>query len=188
VISIPLLIIILLLGVIFFMLSSGVSTLEEYQRAVRFRFGKFDGVVGPGLVWSVPYVDTHIIVDMRTQTFDIKPQEVITKDNIKIKVDAIVYGRVIDPKKAIIEVKDYKQAIISLLYAEIREAIGKLELEELIGKTEELNDKLFETLNSVSKNWGVETQRVEVESIELPAGLTEAMTKRKEALEYKAKL
>ncbi|MGC8850732.1 MAG: SPFH domain-containing protein [Candidatus Micrarchaeia archaeon] len=160
---------------------------REYERGVVFRFGKVSKVVGPGLAWIFPAIESYALVDLRTQVIDMKPQEVVTKDNVRVKVDAIIYTRTTDPVKAVTKVKDYKTAMSELLRANIRAAVARLSLEEVIEKTEEINNLLFAEAKKVADEWGVSVLRVEIQSVELPPELIEAMHKRKEALEYKAK-
>jgi regulator of protease activity HflC (stomatin/prohibitin superfamily) len=162
--------------------------LKEYERGVFFRLGKFEKVAGPGWILIFPTIDSFEIVDLRTRTIDVAPQKVVTQDNIAIEVDAIVYLRVVDPKKVVIAVKDVQGALTHLLHANIRSVIGKMTLDEVIRKTEEINAALYSTVKEVEKDWGIFTQNVEIQSIELPPGLIAAMQKRKEAGEYKAKL
>ncbi|MFH0922441.1 MAG: SPFH domain-containing protein [Candidatus Micrarchaeota archaeon] len=162
--------------------------LKEYERGVFFRLGKFNKVAGPGWIFMFPAIDSFELVDLRTRTIDVAPQKVVTQDNIAIEVDAIVYMRVVDPKKVVIAVKDVQGALTHLLHANIRSVIGKMTLDEVIRKTEEINAALYSTVKDVEKDWGIFTQNIEIQSIELPQGLIAAMQKRKEAGEYKAKL
>jgi len=161
--------------------------LKEYERAVVFRVGKYHRTAGPGWILVFPAMEKYVVVDMRTQAIDTPPQTMITRDDVRVKVDAVLYIRVVDPKKAIVEVKDYKTAVVELLRANIRNAVGKMDLEELLEKTEELDSELHAIIEAAAKDWGISTHRVEIQSIELPPELVEAMRKRKEALEYKAR-
>ena len=162
--------------------------LKEYERGVFFRLGKFDKVAGPGWILMFPTIDSFERVDLRTRAVDIEPQSVVTQDNIALKVDAIVYLRVVDPKKVILAVKDVQGALSHLLHSEIRNVIGKMTVDEVIRKTEEINAALYSTVKDVEDDWGIMAQNVEIQSLELPPGLIAAMQKRKEAGEYKAKL
>lgn len=161
--------------------------LKEYERAVVFQLGKYKRTVGPGWVLIFPILEKYVLVDMRTQTIDTPPQTMITRDDVRVKVDAVLYLRVVDPKKAIIEIKDFKTAAVELLKSNIRNAIAKMDLEELLEKTEELDAELQIVIKHGASDWGVAVHRVEVQSIELPPELVVAMRKRKEALEYKTK-
>ncbi len=161
---------------------------KEYERGIVFRLGKFDRVVGPGWIPLFGRVEDVVRVDLRTQTIDIEPQEVITKDEIKVKVDAIVYWQVVNPRKVVIEVKDVKNAVKQVIYSNIREAVSKLSVTELLTHTDEINAQLQEVLEQVAHDWGVRVTRVEIQRVELPPLLVEANQKRKAAEEFKLKL
>ena len=165
-----------------------ITEFKEYERGVYFRLGKFLKVVGPGWVLSFNTIDKIVKVDLRTQVLDIKPQEVITQDNVKITVDAVVYHKIVDAAKSIVEVKDYHVAVTNLIHAQIRTVVGRLLLEEVLEKTEEINIQLFKVIQDVEERWGIQTVRVEITSITLPPGLVAAFQKRREALEFKQKL
>ena len=165
-----------------------VTEFKEYERGVYFRLGKFLKVAGPGWVVSFNTIDKLVKVDLRTQVLDIKPQEVITQDNVKIRIDAVVYHRIVDAEKSIVEVKDYHEAVTNLIHAQVRTVIGRMLLEEVLEKTEEINVNLFNVIKDVEEKWGIATQRVEITSIQLPEGLLSAMQKRREAVEFKEKL
>ncbi|HIH20067.1 TPA: hypothetical protein HA244_02255 [Candidatus Micrarchaeota archaeon] len=165
-----------------------IAQFREYERGVLFRFGKFQNVVGPGWVLYFSGIDTFVRVDLRTQILDIHPQEVITQDNVKIKIDAIIYYKVVDAKKSVIEIKDVVESIGHLLKAQLRTVTGRMLLEEILEKTEEINTNLFNVIKEVESKWGLVALRVEISSIELPQGLQIAMEKRREAGEYKEKM
>ena len=175
-----------LVGVLF--IHPSLLILKEYERAVMFRLGKFHKVAGPGWVIYFSGIQTFNLVDLRTQVLDVQPQEVITQDNVKIKIDAVIYYRIVDPKKSVIEVKDIFGAIGHLLRAQLRTVIGRMLLEEVLEKTEELNVNLFNVVKEVEDKWGLVALRVEITSIELPPGLLAAFQRRREAGEYKEKL
>lgn len=160
---------------------------REYERGVVFRFGKVQKVVGPGLSWIMPTLESYVAVDLRTQVVDIPPQDVMTKDDVKVKIDAIIYTKTVDPVKSVTKVKDFRVALSELMRSNIRAAIAKMPLEELLEKTDEINTQLFTEVKKVADEWGVSVMRVEIQSVELPQELVAAMHKRKEALEYKAK-
>ncbi|MDP3741775.1 MAG: SPFH domain-containing protein, partial [Candidatus Micrarchaeota archaeon] len=161
---------------------------KEFERGVLFQFGKFKGVLGPGWVLSWPAFQSHVVVDLRTQTVDLPKQPVITRDDVEIKVDSVIYQKVVDPKKAVIEVKDFKNAMRELLRSQIRNTIGKMELEEVLERSEELGVELKNTLKPTAEEWGISVLKVEVQQIDLPQTLVEALHKRREAGEYKVKL
>ena len=165
-----------------------IAEFKEYERGVLFRLGKYERVVGPGWVLYFSGIEKFVKVDLRTQIIDIHPQEVITQDNIKILIDAIIYYRVVDPRKTVVEIKDVVGAIDHLLKAQLRTVIGRMLLEEVLEKTEEININLFNVIKEVEDKWGIVAMRVEITSIELPSGLLNAMQKRREAGEYKEKM
>ncbi|MBI5036929.1 hypothetical protein HZC09_06340 [Candidatus Micrarchaeota archaeon] len=178
----------LLLIVIIAFLSPRVQEIKEYERGVMFAFGKFDKVLPPG--WHVIFPAMHSVerVDTRTQVLDIEPQEVITKEDIKLKIDAVAYIRIIDAKKSVIEVQNIKSAVSSTLHGELRTQIGKLPLQEVLEKTEELNKHLYNQLKQVEDDWGMKALNVEIINIELPPALEAAFRKKQEAIEHKEKI
>ncbi len=161
---------------------------KEFERGIVFRFGKYHRTAGPGWVVFWPTFESFAPVDVRVSTIDLPKQSVITRDDVEIKIDAIIYEKVIDPRKAILEVKDFKSAMRELLRSQIRNTIGKMELEEVLERTEELGSELCNVLKGVTGDWGVLVSKVEVQAIELPPSLVEAMHKRREAGEYKIKV
>ncbi len=171
-----------------FLVHPNIVEVREYERAVVFRLGKFYNIKGPGWVPYFSTIDTFTIVDMRTKILDVQPQEVITQDNIKIQIDAVIYYRVVDARKSVVEVKDVDGAVEHLIKAQLRNVIGKLLLEEVLEKTEEINQELFNVVKDVEDKWGISTSRVEISSIELPPDLLKAFMRRREASEYKEKL
>ncbi|MFH1780195.1 MAG: SPFH domain-containing protein [Candidatus Micrarchaeota archaeon] len=176
---------ILVLGILIITFFPRYNEFKEYERGVVFRLGKFSRVVGPGFVFLIPYIEKINTVDLRTQILDIKPQEVITQDDLHLEIDAVVYYRISDPRKVIIEIKDHKQAITNLLLSQIRNVVGKMLLEEVLEKTESINLDLYSTIKEVENDWGITTLRVEVQSIEMPKSLVESFKKKREAKEYK---
>ncbi len=165
--------------------NSFILILKEYERAVVFRYGKFVGVKGPGIVFIIPFIDTFKLVDLRTKTVDIPAQEVVTKSNIKLKIDAILYIRVVDPKKAVLEVEDYQKAAVSNIQASLRSVIGKMELQEVISNIDKINELLRKETELVAKEWGIVIENVEIQSVQLPTGVQEAIHKRKQAEQEK---
>ncbi|VVB68299.1 Stomatin [Candidatus Norongarragalina meridionalis] len=186
--SLPQALVLLAIALAFVAFMPYYEVFPEYERGVVFRLGKFYKIVGPGWIMLFSNIDRVVRADLRTQVVDTKPQEVITQDNIKIKIDAVSYIRVVDPKKTVIEIRDYHDAITHMLLAQIRSVVGRLTLEEVLERTEEINRDLHDTLKEVEDAWGISTLKVEIQSIELPPDLLDAMRKRKEADEYKAKV
>ncbi|MBI5224407.1 hypothetical protein HY989_00900 [Candidatus Micrarchaeota archaeon] len=165
-----------------------IYTFKQYEKAVVLRFGSYNRTVGPGLSLIFPAFEKFDVVDMRTQTIDTKPQEAQTKDDVRIKLDVVSFIRITNPKKALLEVRDLHGAILKLLQGEIRLIVGKLDLDEVIEETEQINETLFAKLKEVEEDWGFVVLRVELESIDLPPSLVEARTKAREAKEYKEKV
>ncbi len=159
--------------------------LKEYERAVVFRFGRFIGVKGPGWVIVPPFIEKAVVVDLRTKTLDVAPQKVITKDKIELTVDAVIYLKVKDPAKAVMNVRDYEKAAVLFVESELREVVGNMTMEEVISNVDLINKRLKEGLQIVAKDWGVDVIAVEIKTITLPSGLMEAMHKRREAEQRK---
>ena len=149
--------------------------LKEYERAVVFRFGRFVGVRGPGWIIILPYVEEYKVVDLRVQTVDVPKQEVVTKDNIVLTVDAVIYLQVVDPEKAVLNVDDYKEASRLFIQSMIRDLIGSMTLEEVISNIDELNEKLKEELSKMAENWGVKIVSVQLQDVDIPPGIKKAM-------------
>lgn len=158
---------------------------KEYERGVVFRLGKFKNVVGPGWVLLFPSFESFEKVDLRVQILDIEPQEVLTKEDLKITIDAVAYIRITDPKKAVIEVADLKGSIAKLIHGELRQQIGKLPLQDVLERMEDLTGHLFSELKRFEDAWGIKAVNVELEDIKLPSGLEEAFRKKQEALEFR---
>jgi len=155
--------------------------INEYERAVVLRLGKFLAVKGPGLIILIPIIDKMRKLDLRTVTLDVPPQEVITKDNVSIRVSAVVYFRVIDPEKAFLQVEDYHYATSQLAQTTLRSVCGQAELDEILAEREKLNIKLQEILDADTEPWGVKVSKVEIKEIDLPEEMKRAMAKQAEA-------
>ncbi|MFH0986872.1 MAG: SPFH domain-containing protein [Candidatus Micrarchaeota archaeon] len=159
--------------------------INEYERAVVFRKGRFKSVSGPGWVTMVPFIDTYQIVNLRTVTDDVKPQEVVTKDNIKVTIDAIIYTKVKDPKAAVLNVEDYRKTATSNIVAALRTVVGQMELSQVISNIDEINKLLKKNITEVTKSWGVEVEQVEIQSVTLPKAVQDAMHALKAAQQTK---
>jgi regulator of protease activity HflC (stomatin/prohibitin superfamily) len=170
---------ILVVIVAFFVMS--VKVLNEYERGVIFRLGRIIGAKGPGLIILIPVIDRMIRVDLRTITLDVPPQDIITRDNITIKVNAVVYFRVLDPNRAIVEVENYLMATSKLAQTTLRSVIGQVEMDELLAQRDMVNHKLQSILDSQTENWGIKVSNVEVKQIDLPAEMQRAMARQAEA-------
>lgn len=159
--------------------------LQEYERAVVFRFGHFVGVRGPGWTIIIPFIENYVKVDLRTETLDVAPQKVITKDNIEVQIDAVVYLKVSDPAKAVLNVQDYKSAAILYVESAIREIAGRMTAEEIISNVDKINSQLRTDLQRMAEDWGVKIVSVELKRVSLPEELMEAMHQRREAEQRK---
>ncbi len=158
-----------------------VRILNEYERGVVLRLGRFVGVKGPGIVILVPFIDRLIKVDLRVITLDVPPQDVITKDNVSIKVNAVVYFRVVDPAKAVLEVEDYVYATSQISQTTLRSVLGEVELDEILAQREKLNKKLQQIIDEQTDPWGVKVATVEIKHVDLPEEMRRAMARQAEA-------
>ncbi|OFZ80202.1 MAG: hypothetical protein A2583_11375 [Bdellovibrionales bacterium RIFOXYD1_FULL_53_11] len=158
-----------------------IKVLNEYERGVIFRLGRIIGAKGPGLIVLIPIVDRMMRVDMRTVTMDVPPQDVICKDNVTIKVNAVVYFRVIEPNRAVVEVENYLLATSKLAQTTLRSVLGQVELDELLSSRDSINHRLQTILDTQTEPWGVKVSNVEVKQIDLPVEMQRAMAKQAEA-------
>lgn len=167
-----------LIGIFLFM---SLKILNEYERGVVFRLGRVIGAKGPGLIVLIPIIDKMERVDLRTITLDVPPQDVISKDNVTIKVNAVVYFRVVDPNRSIIEVENYLLATSKLAQTTLRSVLGQVELDELLSQRDIINQKLQAILDHQTESWGVKVINVEVKQIDLPVEMQRAMARQAEA-------
>ncbi|MCS7278889.1 MAG: slipin family protein [Thermodesulfobacteriaceae bacterium] len=167
--------------IIILFLQASIKIINEYERAVVLRLGKFLAVKGPGIILLIPVIDRMRKIDLRTVTLDVPPQEVITKDNVSIKVSAVVYFRVVEPEKAFLQVEDYYYATSQLSQTTLRSVCGQAELDEILSEREKLNLKLQEILDADTEPWGVKVSKVEIKEIDLPEEMKRAMAKQAEA-------
>ena len=158
-----------------------IKILKEYERGVIFTLGRLGGQVGPGFVMIIPFVQRVVIVDQRTVTMDVPPQDIITRDNVSIKVNAVIYFRVIDPVNAIVKVENFLYATSQLSQTTLRSVCGETELDELLAKREHINKRLQEILDHQTDPWGIKVSMVEVKDIDLPQEMQRAMAKQAEA-------
>jgi regulator of protease activity HflC (stomatin/prohibitin superfamily) len=173
----------LLAGIVFLViiLSSAIRILREYERAVIFRLGRLINVKGPGIILLIPIVDRMVRVSLRTVVMDVPPQDVITKDNVSIKVNAVVYFRVIQPEKAIVEVENFLAATSQLSQTTLRSILGQSELDELLSQRDKINRELAKIIDNQTEPWGIKVSTVEVKHIDLPQEMQRAMAKQAEA-------
>lgn len=171
----------LLVIVVLMLLSSAVRVLREYERGVIFRLGRLVGSRGPGLILLIPIIDRMVKVSLRTVAMDIPPQDVITKDNVSVKVNAVLYFRVMDPSKAITEVEDFLYATSQLAQTTLRSVLGGHELDEMLAEREKINSNLQEIIDSHSDPWGVKVTLVEIKHVDLPQEMQRAIARQAEA-------
>jgi regulator of protease activity HflC (stomatin/prohibitin superfamily) len=173
----------------FFIILNAVRILREYERAVIFRFGRQARAVvnpggdgtGPGLLLLIPLVDKMVKVSLRTVTMDVPPQDVITKDNVSVKVNAVIFFRVLDANKAVISVEDYLYATSQMAQTTLRSVLGQQELDDLLSSREKINEELTRIIDQHTNPWGVKVAAVEVKNVDLPQDLQRAMSKQAEA-------
>lgn len=163
------------------LVASAVRVLREYERGVVFRLGRLAGVRGPGLILLVPIVDKMVKVSLRVVTMDVAPQDIITKDNVSVKVNAVVYFRVMAPDKAITEVEDYLYATTQLAQTTLRSVVGQFELDQLLAEREVINQRLQRIIDEHTDAWGVKVSMVEVKQVDLPVEMQRAISKQAEA-------
>lgn len=164
-----------------FFLSSAIRILNEYERGVIFRLGRVIKAKGPGLIILIPIVDKMVKVSLRLVAMDVEPQDVITRDNVSVKVNAVIYFRVIDSVKAIIEVENYSYAMSQLAQTTLRSVCGQAELDELLSAREKINSQLQEILDAHTDPWGIKVATVELKHIDLPQEMQRSMAKQAEA-------
>ena len=160
---------------------SGVKILKEYERAVVFRLGRMVGSRGPGITYIIPGIEKMVKMDLRTVTMDIPPQDVITRDNVSVKVNAVLYFRVLEPTRAVIEVENYLFATSQLAQVTLRSVCGQGELDELLAERERINSRIQEILDQQTDPWGIKVVLVELKHIDLPQEMQRAMAKQAEA-------
>jgi len=170
-----------ILIILFFLLLSAVKILKEYQRGVVFRLGRLVGAKGPGIFLIIPFVDKMVKVGLRTVVHDVPPQDIITKDNVSIQVNAVVYFRVMDPERAIVEVEDYYTATSQLSQTTLRSIIGESELDQVLSEREKLNAQLQKILDKHTDPWGIKVSNVEIKHVDLPKDMKRAMARQAEA-------
>ncbi|MHC1595864.1 MAG: slipin family protein [Candidatus Syntropharchaeales archaeon] len=174
----------LLIGIVVILLiilSSAIRVVKEYERGVIFRLGRLVGARGPGLFFIIPIFEMMVKIDLRTVTFDVPPQEVITKDNVTTKVNAVVYYRVMDPEKAVTQVEHFALATSQMAVTTLRGVIGQSELDELLSEREKINKKIQHIVDEATDPWGIKVSAIEIKDVELPKEMQRAMASQAEA-------
>ena len=175
----PLLVILLIVFCLFIL--PGIRVVNQYERGIVLRLGKFNRTMAPGLRLIIPYIDHLIKVDVRTTPMDIPMQEVITKDNVTVKVDAVVYYRVLNPSKAVLETTNYSYATSTFAQTALRDITGNFELDEILSKRDEISSQIKEIVDKQTDKWGIDIENVKLQNIELPPDMKRAMAKQAEA-------
>jgi len=187
--GITIFILVVVIFVVIMLLSQAVRIVKEYERAVILRLGRYVGTRGPGWVWMIPILEKPAIVDLRVITLDVPTQEAITKDNVTIRANAVVFFRVLDPPKAVLEVEDYIRATSQIAQTTLRSIIGQSDLDEVLAKREKINQTLAQIIDESTDPWGIKVSVVEMKEIELPETMKRAMAAQAEAeREKRAKL
>ncbi|TPM99836.1 slipin family protein [Mesorhizobium sp. B2-1-3A] len=167
--------------VVIMFLSSAIRILREYQRGVVFTLGRFTGVKGPGLIILVPFVQQMVKVDLRVVVQDVPPQDVISRDNVSVKVNAVLYFRIVDAERAVIQVADYMAATNQLAQTTLRSVLGKHELDEMLAERDKLNSDIQEILDQRTDAWGIKVSNVEIKHVDLNENMIRAIAKQAEA-------
>lgn len=170
-----------LVVVIIIILSSMIRILREYERGVIFRLGRFVGVKGPGLIILIPFIDRMVKVGLRIITLDVPPQDVITRDNVSVSVNAVAYFRPLDPAKAVIEVENYLFATSQISQTTLRSVLGEYELDDLLTKRETINHRLQKIIDEQTDPWGVKVSMVEIKHVDIPETMRRAIARQAEA-------
>ncbi len=172
---------IIILAIILLIVIPGVRIINQYERGVVLRLGKFSRILKPGFRIIIPYIDRMVKVDVRTTPMDIPKQEVITRDNVTVNVDAIVYFRVLDAAKAVLETTNYTYATSTFAQTALRDVTGNFDLDEILSKRDEISAQIREIVDAQTDKWGIDIENVKLQNIELPADMKRAMAKQAEA-------
>ncbi|NEP10023.1 MAG: slipin family protein [Symploca sp. SIO1A3] len=165
--------------------TTGVKIDREYERGVIFRLGRLRGVKGPGMYWIIPLIDQKAQVDIRTKTVDIAPQEAVTADSVTIKVNAVLYYRILEPSRAINKVENYQMAVYQAAMTTLRNVVGQNILDDVLQNRDKINLKVQEIVDEITESWGVVIERVEIKDVEIPTSMQRAMAKEAEAVREK---
>ena len=163
------------------LLSSSIRILREYEVGVIFRLGRYIGNRGPGFVLIIPGIEKMVRVDKRTRTIDVPPQDLITKDNVPVKVNAVLYFRVADPAKSVLEIENYRFATLQISQTTLRSILGQAELDDLLAKREKINEELQHVIDDLTEPWGIKVSVVEIKDVEIPQSMQRALAAQAEA-------
>jgi regulator of protease activity HflC (stomatin/prohibitin superfamily) len=167
--------------IVLYVLFSAIRVLREYERGVVFRLGRLIGAKGPGIILLWPVIDKMVKVSLRTIAMDVPPQDVITRDNVSVKVNAVIFFRVIEPRQAVVQVEDYLYATSQIAQTTLRSVLGQVELDELLASRDKINEQLQRIIDEQTDPWGVKVTTVEVKHVDLPQDMQRAMSKQAEA-------
>jgi regulator of protease activity HflC (stomatin/prohibitin superfamily) len=171
--------------IVVLLLASGIRVAQEYERAVVFRLGRLHSVRGPGLYFLIPILERGRTVDIRTRTVDVESQETITTDSVTIKVNAVLWYKVVEPVKSIVDVADYKAAVYQVSLTSLRNIIGQHKLDEVLSERDKINDSLRTIVDRATDPWGIKIEMVEMKDVEIPEGMQRAMAREAEAIREK---
>lgn len=175
----------ILIFVVLVLLMMGIRIAQEYQRAIVFRLGRFHKTKGPGIYLIIPFIDRQVTVDIRTNTVDLEQQETITKDSVTIKVNAVLWFKVVNPEDAIIKVANYNRAVYQFSVTALRNIIGQHLLDDVLREREEINKTLQRIVDAATENWGIKIEMVEMKDVEIPESMQRAMAREAEAIREK---
>lgn len=167
--------------IVLILLFSAIRILKEYERGVLFRFGRLRGTKGPGIFLIIPFVDKITKVDLRTVTMDVPPQDVITRDNVPVKVNAVIYFRVLDPEKSVVKIERYILATSQIAQTTLRSILGQADLDDLLARREKINQELQKIIDEQTDPWGIKVSMVEIKDVELPQSIQRAFARQAEA-------
>ncbi len=173
--------VLIVVGLVLFILGNAIRILREYERGVIFRLGRLIGAKGPGLILLIPIVDKMVRVSLRTIPMDVPSQDIITKDNVTVKVNAVTYFRVMDPNKAVVDVEDYIYATSQISQTTLRSILGQVDLDDLLSNREKINQELQKVIDEQTEPWGVKVSVVEVKNVDLPQEMQRAIARQAEA-------
>jgi len=173
------------IGIFVLLLLSGIRIAQEYERGVVFRLGRYTGIRGPGIYWLIPLIEYQQKIDNRTRTVDLERQETITKDSVTIKVNAVLWFRVIEPSKAILQVANYREAVYQFSVTTLRNIIGQHLLDEVLKERETINTKMQQIVDEATNGWGIKIEMVEMKDVEIPEGMQRDMAREAEAIREK---
>lgn len=173
--------IIAVIVILLILLSSSIRILREYEVGVIFRLGRYIGNRGPGFILIIPGIEKMLRVDKRTRTIDVPPQDVITKDNVPVKVNAVLYFRILDPAKSVLEVENFRYATLQISQTTLRSILGQAELDELLSKREKINKELADVIDEITDPWGIKVTIVEIKDVEIPQSMQRALAAQAEA-------